>query len=143
MLLDRYRQRGTYEQQLGQFMSTLTPQLSSTTRPKRHYRGRVPRHRHAARDAFGTNQALLSLNLLAYNLLNLGAVIATRSHTRHRRAQVPSMTIDTFRARYLKTSARISLHSRRVWTSIAETVAQLWRPWWDYIQRFEAATMVN
>ena len=142
-LLDLYRQRGTYEQQLGQFMSTLTPQLSSTTRPKRHYRGRVPRHRHAARDAFATNQALLSLNLLAYNLLNLGALIATRSHRRHRHAQVPSMTIDTFRARYLKTSARISLHSRRVWTSIAETVAQLWRPWWDYIQRLEAATMVN
>jgi len=142
-LLDLYRQRGTYEQQLGQFMSTLTPQLSSTTRPKRHYRGRVPRRRYAGRDAFGTNQALLSLNLLAYNLLNLGALIATRSHSRHRRAQVPSMTIDTFRARYLKTSARISLHSRRVWTSIAETVAQLWRPWWDYIQRLEAVSMVN
>ncbi len=86
-LLDLYRQRGTYEQQLGQFMSTLTPQLSSTTRPKRHYRGRVPRRRSVARDAFATNQALLSLNVLAYNLLNLGALIATRSHTRHRRAQ--------------------------------------------------------
>ena len=141
-LLDLYRQRGTYEQQLGQFMSTLTPQLSSTTRPKRHYRGRVPKRRYAARDAFGTNQALLSLNLLAYNLLNLGAVIATRSHTR-RRAQAPAMTVDTFRARYLKTSARITLHSRRVWTSIAETVAQLWRPWWDYIQRLETVSMVS
>ena len=124
-------------------MSTLTPQLSSTTRPKRHYRGRVPKRRYAARDAFGSNQALLSLNPLAYNLLNLGALIATRAHTRHRRAQVPSMTIDTFRARHLKTSARISLHSRRGWTSIAETVAQLWRPWWDYIQRLEAVSMVN
>ena len=142
-LLDLYRQRGTYEQQLGQFMSTLTPQLSSTTRPKRHYRGRVPRRRYTARDVLGTNQALLSLNLLAYNLLNLGAVIATRSHTRRRRAQVPSMTIETFRERYLKASARITLHSRRVWTSIAETVAQLWRPWWDYIQRLETVTMAN
>lgn len=142
-LLDLYRQRGTYEQQLGQFMSTLTPQLSSTTRSKRHYRGRVPRRRYTARDAFGTNQALLSLNLLAYNLLNLGALIATRSHTRHRLAQVPSMTIDTFRGRYLKASARITLHGRRVWASIAEAVAQLWHPWWAYIQRLEAVTMVD
>jgi len=142
-LLDLYRQRGTYEQQLGQFMSTLTPQLSSTTRPKSHYRGRAPKHRTAARDAFATNQALLSLNLLAYNLLNLGAVIATRSLSRHPRAKVPSMRIDTFRQRYLKISAHITLHSRRVWAAISETAAQLWHPWWDCIQRLEAVTMVN
>jgi len=142
-LLDLYRQRGTYEQQLGQFMSTLTPQLSSTTRPKRHYRGRVPQHRSAARDAFATNQALLSLNLLAYNLLNLGATIASRSVARPGRRKTGSMTIDTFRQRYLKVSARITLHSRRVWASIAETAAELWRPWWDCIQRLETVTMVN
>ena len=142
-LLDLYRQRGTYEQQLGQFMSTLTPQLSSTTRPKSHYRGRVPQHRSAARDAFATNQALLSLNLLAYNLLNLGATLASRSLARPGRRKTPSMTIDTFRQRYLKVSARITLHSRRVWASIAETAAQLWRPWWDCIQRLEVVTMVN
>ena len=142
-LLDLYRQRGTYEQQLGQFMSTLTPQLSSTTRPKRHYRGRVPQHCSAARDAFATNQALLSLNLLAYNLLNLGAAIACRSLAQPGCRKTPSMTIDTFRQRYLKVSARITLHSRRVWASIAETAAQLWRPWWDCIQRLEAVTMVH
>jgi hypothetical protein len=124
-------------------MSTLTPQLSSTTRPKRHYRGRVPQHRSVARDAFATNQALLSLNLLAYNLLNLGADIASRSLARPGRGKAPAMRIDTFRQRYLKVSARITLHSRRVWASIAETAAQLWRPWWDFIQRLEAVTMVN
>ena len=53
------------------------------------------------------------------------------------------MTIDTLRARHLKTPARMSLHSRRVWTSIAGTVAQLWRSWWNYIQRLEAVSMVN
>jgi len=142
-LLELYRQRGAYEQQLGQFMSTLTPQLSSTTRPKRHYRGRVPQHRAAARDAFATNQALLSLNLLAYNLLNMGADIASRSLARPGRGKAPAMTVDTFRQRYLKISARITLHSRRVWASIAETAAQLWRPWWDFIQGLEDVTMVN
>jgi hypothetical protein len=142
-LLDRYRQRGTYEQQLGQFMSTLTPQLSSTTRTKRHYRGRVPQHRTGARDAFATNQALLSLNLLAYNLLNLGVAIASRALTRSGQRNKPVMTIDTFRQRYLKVSARITLHSRRLWASICETAAQLWRPWWDCIQRLEPVTMVD
>ena len=53
------------------------------------------------------------------------------------------MTIDTFRQRYLKVSARITLHSRRVWASIAATVAEWWRPWWDCIQRLEAVTMVK
>lgn len=142
-LLDLYRQRGTYEQQLGQFMSTLTPQLSSTTRTKRHYRGRVPQHRSVPRDAFATNQALLSLNLLAYNLLNLGAAIASRSTAQPGGRKKPTMTIDTFRQRYLKVSARITLHSRRVWASISQTAAQLWHPWWDCIQRLEPVTMVN
>ena len=142
-LLDLYRQRGTYEQQLGQFMSTLTPQLSSTTRQKRHYRGRVPQHRTAARDAFATNQALLSLNLLATNLLNLGAAIASRSTTQPGRRKKPVMTIDTFRQRYLKVSARITLHGRRVYASICETAAHLWHPWWDCIQRLSNVTMVN
>jgi hypothetical protein len=53
------------------------------------------------------------------------------------------MTIDTFRQRYLKVSARITLHSRRVWASISQTAAQLWHPWWDCIQRLEPVTMVN
>ena len=142
-LLELYRQRGTYEQQLGQFMSTLTPQLSCTTRTKRHYRGRVPQRRTGARDAFATNQALLSINLLAYNLLNLGATLASRSLARPGRRKKPVMTIDTFRQRYLKVSARITLHSRRVWASIEQTAAQLWRPWWDCIQRLDAVTMIK
>ncbi len=142
-LLDLYRQRGTYEQQLGQFMSTLTPQLSSTTRTKRHYRGRVPQRRTAARDAFATNQALLSLNLLAYNLLNLGVALECRARTRPGRRKPPAITIDTFRQRYLKVSARITLHGRRVCASICDTAAQLWHPWWDCIQRLSHVTMVN
>lgn len=73
LLVDLYRERGTYEDMLGQLKSTLAPQLSSTIRCKTHYRGRKPRQRYASCDAFAANQALLSLNLLAYNLLSLTA----------------------------------------------------------------------
>ena len=40
-----YRQRGLFERMLGELSSTLEPQLSSTTRRKQHYRGRLPRQR--------------------------------------------------------------------------------------------------
>jgi len=147
-LLALYRQRGTYEQQLGDFMNTLTPHLSSTTRPKRHYRGQTPRQRQVARDAFDTNQAILSLNVLAHNLLNMGRCIAQRAQTRSGRPKTygrrsAAMSLTTFRQRYLNIPARVTLHSRRVWISIAPSAAQLWHNWWDYIQRLGVAPMVN
>ena len=52
-----YRQRGLFERMLGELSSTLRPQLSSTTRRKRHYRGRAPRQLTPSRDAFAANQA--------------------------------------------------------------------------------------
>jgi hypothetical protein len=147
-LLALYRQRGTYEQQLGHFMSTLAPQLSSTTRPKRHYRGQPPRRRYTSRDAFAANQALLSLNLLAYNLLSLGGAIAARAAVRPGRPRTygrpsPTLSIETFRQRYLKASARITLHSRRVWVSIADAATEQWRRWWDIVQRLADVSLVN
>jgi len=147
-LLELYRQRGTYEQQLGQFMSTLAPQLSSTCRPKSHYRGQPPRQRTAGRDAFQANQALLSLNLLAYNLLSLGGAIAQRAQRRPGRPRTygrpaVSLSVDTFRQRYLQVAARITLHGRRVWVSIAEAAADLWRHWWDYLQRLDDVAIIN
>jgi len=147
-LLALYRQRGTYEQQLGDFMNTLTPHLSSTTRPKSHYRGQIPRQRQVARDAFDTNQAILSLNVLAHNLLNMGRCIAQRAQTAPGRPKTygrssAGMSLSTFRQRYLKVTARITLHSRRVWISIAPEAAKLWHNWWDYLQRLGAVPTVN
>ena len=40
-LVEFYRQCGTFEDILGELSSTLMPQLSSTNRPKEHYRGRA------------------------------------------------------------------------------------------------------
>ena len=147
-LLALYRQRGTYEQQLGDFMHTLTPHLSSTTRPQSHYRGQTPRQRQVARDVFNTNQAMLSLNVLAHNLLNLGRCIAERAQTKPGRPkthgrQSAAMSLRTFRQRYLKVPARVTLHSRRVWISIAPAAAVLWHNWWDYLQRLGSLPMID
>jgi hypothetical protein len=148
-LLKLYRQRGTYEQQLGDFMSTLAPHLSSTTRPKSHYRGDPPaRHRRTTRDAFDTNQAILSLNVLAHNVINMGRRIAERAQTRRGRPKTygrssPAMSLHTFREHYLKVPARITLHSRRVWISIEQSTANLWRNWWQHIERLGAVSVVN
>ena len=148
-LLKLYRQRGTYEQQLGDFMNTLAPHLSSTTRPKSHYRGDAPApYARTTRDAFDTNQAILSLNVLAHNVLNMGRRIAERAQTRHGRPRTygrssPAMSLHTFREHYLKVPARITLHSRRVWISIAQSTADLWNKWWQYIERLGVVSVVN
>ena len=66
---------------LGELSSVLMPQLSSTRR-KQHYRGQEPRQRTPSRDAFAANQAILTLNLLAYNLLHLGGQADERAEAR-------------------------------------------------------------
>ena len=147
-LVALYRQRGTYEQQLGDFMTTLAPHLSSTTRSKSHYRGQALRRRYACRDAFDTNQAILSLNLMAHNLLNQARAVAERAQTRRGRPKTygrssPAMSLATFRQRYLKVPARVTLHSRRVWISIAASNAELWRRWWEYVERLGAVSVAN
>ena len=78
----------------------------------------------------------------------MGRCIAQRAQTRSGRPKTygrrsAAMSLTTFRQRYLKIPARVTLHSRRVWISIAPSAAQLWHNWWDYIQRLGVAPMVN
>jgi hypothetical protein len=140
LLVDLYRDRGNYEDLLGQFMSTLAPQLSSTTRSKSHYRGQEPQQRYESRDAFATNQAILSLNVLAFNLLGTIAQLHQRAHRRPGRPRKygrssTRITVDTVRRLYLKVPARVSLHARRVWLSINRKAADLWDRIWNYLDR--------
>ena len=148
LLVDLYRERGTYEQMLGQLKSTLTPQLSSTVRTKTHYRGQEPGLRYHSRDPFATNQAILSLNLLAYNLLNLTALLDERAHRRPGRPKVYGRLPDriapkTVRQRYLKIPARVTLHGRRVWMSISERAAPYWQRLWNLLDRIGYAPLAG
>ena len=147
LLVDLYRGRGTYEDMLGQLKSTLTPQLSSTVRPKTHYRGQEPKQRTASRDAFATNQAILSLNLLAYNLLELMGVLHEQAHRRPGRPRTcgrssKRISLDTVRQCYLKIPARVSLHSRSLWLSITQKAAALWQCLWQYLERLGLGPIV-
>jgi hypothetical protein len=140
LLVDLYRERGNYEDLLGQFMSTLTPQLSSTTRSKSHYRGQEPRQRTDSRDAFATNQAILSLNVLAFNVMGAVAKLHECAHRRPGRPRKYGrssmrITVDTVRQYYLRVPARVTLHARSVWFSINEKAAELWQRFWNYLER--------
>lgn len=147
LLVDLYRERGAYEDMLGQLKSTLTPQLSSTVRPKSHYRGKEPKHRSASRDPFAANQAILSLNVLAFNLMGTIAVLHEHAHRRPGRPKKygrssARITLATVRQHYLKVAARITLHSRRVCFSIGEKAAALWQCLWKYLDRIGYAPAV-
>ena len=121
---------------LGELSSTLQPQLSSTTRRKQHYRGREPRQRTPSRDAFAANQAILTLNLLACNLLHLGRQAAERAQARRGRPRkygrsTTALSLDRFRRVYLRLPSRVTLHGRRVGVTLAQAMAapgyRLWR----------------
>ena len=143
-----YRQRGLFEDMLGELSSTLVPQLSSTNRPKQHYRGRVPRHRTPGRDAFAANQAILTFNLLAHNLLHLGRQAAEQAERRPGRPNKygrssPAMSLDTFRRRYLRTPSRITLHGRSVGVTITQAIAAQWYRLWRFLATLNPVDMAT
>jgi hypothetical protein len=126
-LLDRYRQRGTAEADFGAFKSTLATTLSSTSRPKAHYRELPVSGAYHEPDTFAANQAKLLLALLAANILAAGADLLSR-HDKVR------MSRERFRILLLKTAARVLLSGRRVIVVIEAARAHLW-------QRFRSALL--
>ena len=118
-LLDRYRRRGTAESDFGAFKSTLRTTLSSTPRPKAHYRDLPVVGAYHEPDTFAANQAKLLLALLAANILAAGADLLSRDDT-------VRMSRDRFRVLLLKTAARVLLSGRRVTVVIEAARAHLW-----------------
>jgi hypothetical protein len=105
-LLDLYRQRGTAEGHFGELVNVLHPALSSTPRPKEHYRGREPARRFPAGDSFQSNEVLLLLHALAYNVAHAARVLMEE-------ATEQGWSLERFQERVLRTAARILLHGRR------------------------------
>ncbi|HSW27849.1 MAG TPA: IS1380 family transposase [Longimicrobiales bacterium] len=126
-LLDRYRQRGTAESDFGAFKTTLHATLSSTPRPKAHYRASPVSGPYQEPDTFAANQAKLLLALLAANILAAGADLLSHDDT-------VRMSRERFRVLLLKTAARVLLSGRRVIVVIETARALLW-------QRFRAALL--
>lgn len=122
-LLDLYRQRGTAEGHLGELMDVLDPALSSSPRPKEHYRGYRLAEQGPSVDSFASNEIRLLLNALAYNLLHAGRVLIEK-------ATGKGWGLRRFREVVLRVAARVLLHSRRAVVVLDRGVARLWTLVW-------------
>jgi hypothetical protein len=131
-LLELYRERGTGEGHLGELMSVLGPALSSSPRPKNHYRGEKPKKRSGPCDAFAHNEATLLLNALAYNIVHAARVLLEQ-------ATGQGWSIKRVRERVLKAAARVLVHGRYVTMVIAPAAARLWQALWKKLSRLKLA----
>jgi len=129
-LLELYRERGTGEGYLGELKDVLDPALSSSPRPKAHYRGKEPKKRYGSCDAFAHNEAILLLNALAYNVVHTARVLLEQ-------ATGEGWSLKRVRERVLKVAARILVHARYITMVIAPAAAKLWQTFWKKLSRLK------
>lgn len=122
-LLERYRRRGAAEKDFGDWNQALGGSLSSTPRPKTHYRGRQIDAPYDEPDSFAANEARLLLELIAANLLHTGAELLERDGAR----EAGRMSRERFRQLVLKVTGRALLGSRTIRFAIDAARAALWR----------------
>jgi hypothetical protein len=127
VLLPLYRERGKAEGHMGEFMDVLAPALSSAARSKSNYRGRNMISWPNTCDAFARNEAILLMNLLAYQVAHAGRCLMEK-------ATDDGWSLRRFRERLLKAAARVLLHGRRVTVVIAETAAKYWNALWPSLE---------
>ena len=118
-LLERYRQRGKAEKDFGEWQNALDLSLSSSPRPKSHYRERPIGTPYDPADSFGANEARLLVSLLAANLLHAGRVLLERALRK-------GVSRQRFRQLVLKAAGRVLLSGRRVQVVIDAAHARLW-----------------
>ena len=118
-LLDRYRQRGKAEKDFGEWQNALDLSLSSTPRPKSHYRERPVVAPYDPADSFGANEARLLVSLLAANLLHAGRELLERALRQRFSRQ-------RFRQLILKAAGRVLLSGRYVRVVINAAHARVW-----------------
>jgi hypothetical protein len=129
-VLDCYRQRGTAEGRFGEWKTTIHPMLSSTNRPKKHYRGEAPKKQTPGRDAFACNEALLLLSALAYNLVHVIRCCVERVTQR-------GWSLQRVRERLLKVAARLVRGGRRLTFVLPRSAAKLQAAVWGELHAIE------
>ncbi len=131
-VLEHYRQRGTAEGHMGELKDVLAPALSSTNRPKSHWRGRRPQSTSEAVDAFACNEVRLLISILAYQLMH----IARRAMAR---ATGTGWSLRRLRERVLRAGARLILSGRRMTLALSSSAAPFWAMLWPRIDRMHWA----
>lgn len=119
-LLERYRKRGGAEKDFGEWKQALAVSLSSSPRPKDHYRGRQVQTPYTRPDSFAANEVRLLLSLIAANLMHAASALLEPEG-----AARPSR--ERFRQIFLKTAARVVLGARRITFVIESSRAAVWR----------------
>jgi hypothetical protein len=122
-LLEMYRERGTAEAHMGELMDVFRPALSSSPRPKSHYRGKTLTEQSPTIDAFAHNEVILLLNAIAYNIAHAGRVLMET-------ATGEGWSLRRFRERVLRVAARVLVHSRRATVILGEGPTKLWHALW-------------
>jgi DDE family transposase len=131
-LLEMYRERGTAEGYMGELMDVFRPALSSSARPKSHYRGEVPRNRSRPADAFAHNEVILLLNAIAYNIAHAGRALMET-------ATSEGWSLRRFRERVLRVAARVLVHARRATVVLSEGPTKLWHALWPCLAALDPA----
>jgi len=122
-LLEFYRARGTMERHIGEIKTVLSPALSSSPRPKTHYRREMPSRRTPSLDAAQANAATFLLYLLGYNLMNIARNLLATT----RRADEPVPSLARVREHVLKVAGRLVRSARRAVFVINESCRALWQ----------------
>ncbi len=97
--LDHYRQRGTFEDRIGEFQQAIHPHLSH--------------------DDFDANEALLRLSLLAFNLVSMLRI-------EYEDEAGSCFDLGRFQRDVLKAGGRVVKHGRRSVLAIARVVVPFW-----------------
>ncbi|HEU4323695.1 MAG TPA: IS1380 family transposase [Roseiflexaceae bacterium] len=119
-LLGRYRKRGTAEKDFGEWKQALDVSLSSSPRPKSHYRGRELASPYSEPDSFAANEVRLLMSLIAANLMHAASALLEHG-------EVARPSRERFRQLVLKTAARVVLSGRRITFVIESSRATVWR----------------
>jgi hypothetical protein len=125
-VLAHYRERGKAEGHMGELKDVLAPALSSTNRPKTHFRGRKPRSAAPAIDAYACNEARLLISLMAYQAMH----IARRAMAR---ATGTGWSLRRLRERVLRAGARLIISGRRMTLTLCTAAAGFWATLWPEI----------
>lgn len=125
-VLGHYRERGKAEGHMGELKDVLAPALSSTNRPKSHWRGRKPQTSTVAVDAFGCNEVRLLISLLAYQVMH----VARRAMAK---ATGTGWSLRRLRERVLRAGARLTVSGRRMTMILSDAAAPFWAAIWPRI----------
>jgi hypothetical protein len=122
-VLAHYRERGKAEGHMGELKDVLAPALSSTNRAKAHCRGKAPKSRTPAIDAFACNEARLLISCLAYQVMN----IARRAMEK---ATGTGWSLRRLRERVLRAGARLTISGRQMTLALSSAAAPFWSALW-------------